>query len=240
MIRIGSKIDEVRVDGSLASFRRDLEAFQNMGMEAVELPVHGLDAIRNGTLDRRRVTEVLSILRDHEFAYSVHAPNPLNLMDQRDPSLHEAAFHASLEFASAVGARVLVYHAGRFVPEETFPVSDGQSPVWEERNRLLARESEALAELAIRWDHVTICVENARPYLHHSPYCYAERLDGLGRLVGSLGLSSVRVNLDLGHLFMASRFYRFDPVDAVRGVRDIIGHVHIHDNFGASVFSHEK
>ena len=49
MLKIGTKIDEVRIDGNLQRLRQDLEYFSRPGCAAVELPVHGLDAIEEWT-----------------------------------------------------------------------------------------------------------------------------------------------------------------------------------------------
>ena len=70
MLTIGKKIDEVRIDGKLNALRRDLDHFRGIGLEAVELPVHGLDAIRNGRLNSRRMNETLEILDDFDFSYN--------------------------------------------------------------------------------------------------------------------------------------------------------------------------
>ena len=51
MLKIGSKIDEIRIDGSLSALRKDLEQYVAIGLEAAEIPVHGLDVIKNGILD---------------------------------------------------------------------------------------------------------------------------------------------------------------------------------------------
>jgi hypothetical protein len=51
MTIIGASIDPVRIDGSLEQLNHDLQAYKKIGISAVELPVHGLDAILNGTLN---------------------------------------------------------------------------------------------------------------------------------------------------------------------------------------------
>ena len=51
---------------------------------------------------------------------------------------------------------------------------------------------------------------------------------------------NVRVTLDVGHLNMASSFYGFDLLKAIRGIRHLIAHTHIHDNFGGAVYHYEK
>jgi sugar phosphate isomerase/epimerase len=240
LITIGSKIDEIRIDGSQDALQRDLEYFAAIGQEALEIPVHGLDVIKNGRLDERRVDEVLRILKNFDFIYSVHSPNPLNLMDQVNPELHFSVFAASLEFAAAVGSRILVYHAGRFIPEETFPLHQGLSITEELAHRLRETEKEKLIQLAEEYPQVTICIENARTYLQHSPYCYGEKMALLQEQVEHIGRPNVRITLDLGHLYMASVFYEFDPVRAVQESAPLIFHTHVHDNFGGSVYYHEK
>jgi sugar phosphate isomerase/epimerase len=237
---IGSKIDETRIDGDLEGLQGDLTYFHTLGLEAVELPVHGLDAIKNGQLDVQRVRKVRKILRHFTFCYSVHSPNPLNLMDERDFDMHLQVFRASLDFSLEIGAQILVYHAGRFIPEETFPVNGTQKLPPDQEQRLLEQERAALLMLAKEYPEITICIENARPYLVHSPYCYGERLDALKTQVLAINRRNVRVNLDLGHLHMASRFYQFDPVGAVAEIGDLVAHTHVHDNFGGAVHYHEK
>jgi sugar phosphate isomerase/epimerase len=39
---------------------------------------------------------------------------------------------------------------------------------------------------------------------------------------------------------MAACYYQFDPVRAVATIRDLIAHTHVHDNFGGTIYSHEK
>ena len=240
MITIGTKIDEIRIDGSLNAFRSDLERFAALKLEAVEIPVHGLDAIKNGSLDRRRVENILGILRDFDFQYSLHAPNPLNLMDEESFAKHYSVFQASLEFAAEIGASILVYHAGRFLPEETFCLPLIPRRDSDRERRLLEQETETLQKLAGEFPGLVIAVENARPYLFHSPYCYGERLDSLKEVVKAVNRPNVQITLDIGHLYMAAQFYSFDPVKAVRGIKDLIAHTHIHDNFGGAIYYNEK
>ncbi|MCD4719423.1 MAG: TIM barrel protein, partial [Desulfobacula sp.] len=196
MHKIGSKIDEVRIDGNLDALKRDLEYYKKINIEAVELPVHGLDAIKNGLLDKRQVKRVKEILADFDFEYSIHSPNPLNLMNRQTLELHVSVFMASLEFASEIGSKILVYHSGRFVPEETFPVKGNFKISPDEKRRLLDLESESLKKLADEYPDIIICMENARPYLFNSPYCYAERPDALKKQIEKVNRKNVRATLD--------------------------------------------
>jgi sugar phosphate isomerase/epimerase len=110
----------------------------------------------------------------------------------------------------------------------------------DEAELLLAREAAALAQVADEFPDITIAMENARPYRHHSPYCYAESLDTLKKQVLIIDRANVAVNLDLGHLAMSASFYGFDPIVEVRSVAGLIRHTHVHDNFGGSVFCTER
>jgi sugar phosphate isomerase/epimerase len=240
MLSIGSNINEVRVDGSLTALRRDLEAFLGFGLTAAEISSHGLDAIRNGRLDRARTAGIRAILADFPFDYSVHAPNPLNLMDRADPGLHRDVLHASLEFTAEIGAEVLVCHPGRYLAEEEFGVRGPLSLPPDEQERLREQEAGLVAEAADAFPGVVIALENARPYLHHSPYCYAELPRELKAQVERIGRHNVRINLDFGHLQMAARFHDFDPVAETRAMAHLIGHCHVHDNFGNAVYHTEK
>lgn len=240
MVKVGSKIDEVRIDGRLERMRCDLDHFSELGIGAVEIPVHGLDAIVHGRLNRARVASIRDILHGYDFAYSVHAPNPLNLMDRNHGALHYQVFRASLEFASEIGSTILVYHAGRYVPEEAFSIPGYAEFTDADRLSLLDREASAIRDLADEFPDVFICIENARPYLYHSPYCYAENPRELLEQVACIARPNVLVNLDTGHLYMAAKHYRFDPVEAAADLRDVIAHSHVHDNFGLSIHHSEK
>jgi sugar phosphate isomerase/epimerase len=240
MLKIGSNINEVRVDGSLKALQRDLVAFQEFGLSAAEISIHGLDAVRNGRLDRRRTAETQRILADFPFAYSTHAANPLNLMDRRCPEMHRDVLLASLEFTSAIGARCMVYHPGRYLPEEKFASHGPLSlPQWEQQ-ALLDQEAELLQAAAAAFPETIIAMENARPYLHHSPYCYAEIPQVLTDQIRRINRDNVRMNLDFGHLHLSAKFYGLDMLAEIRSASPFIAHCHVHDNFGHSVYAAEK
>ncbi|MBU4372843.1 MAG: sugar phosphate isomerase/epimerase [Euryarchaeota archaeon] len=240
MLKIGVKIDEVRIDGDLKKLASDLTYYKEIGMRATEIPVHGVDAIKKGRLDTRQVERIKGILKDFGFQYSVHCPNPLNLMDRVNPELHISVFKATLEFASEIGSKIVVYHPGRYVPEEDFPVNSKVNISVDEKRRLLDFEASAIERLSTEYPEIIVCMENARPYLSHSPYCYAEQPALLKEQALRINRDNVKINLDFGHLYLASNFYGFDPITAVTDIKDLIAHTHIHDNFGSAVYYHEK
>lgn len=240
MLKIGSNIIEARVDGSLKAFHQDLTAFQGFGLEAAEIPIHGLDAIRNGRLDRRRTAEIKTILADCPFVCSSHSPNPLNLMDGRCSALQRDVLHASLEFSAELGIQCMVLHPGRYLAEEEFPLRGPLVVTADEQRRLLDLEVKVLQEAAEAFPEVVIAMENARPYLYHSPYCYAEIPHQLVDQIRAIDRRNVRMTLDFGHLHLAARFYDFDMLAEIKIAAPHIAHCHVHDNFGRSNYCTEK
>lgn len=240
MLMIGSNINEARVDGSLKALQRDLNAFAGFGLNAAEISIHGLDGVRNGQLNRQRAAEAAAILADYPFRYSAHAPNPINLMDQEHQSLHRQVLFASLEFAQLIGAGCMVYHPGRYQVEESFGLCRPVELTNGQRDDLLAQEVEVLREAADTFPDMTIAMENARPYLHHSPYCYAEKPAELVRQIQTIDRDNVRLTLDFGHLHLSAGFYGLDEVAEVRRMAPWIAHCHVHDNFGRSIYHWEK
>lgn len=240
MLRIGSNINEVRVDGNLQALRNDLAEFTRIGLTAAEISIHGIDAVVNGRLNHRRMTEIVSILRDFPFCYSTHAPNPLNLMDDACPEMHLDVLRASLEFSATVGAQCMVYHPGRFLAEEEFSIKGPRSFSHEERLQKLEQEAEILQREADAIPEVVITMENARPYRYHSPYCYAEMPHELFRQVERIDRPNVGMTLDFGHLNLSAHHYNFDALKEVSLVSSKIVHCHVHDNFGLSAYHSEK
>lgn len=240
MLSIGSNINEARIDGCLQAFRRDLEAFAGFGLTAAEISIHGLDLVINGSLNTRRAADVTAIMADFPFRYSAHAPNPLNLMDRSHRSLHRDVLLASLEFAALSGIETLVYHPGRYLAEEEFAVSSPVSLSLAEQQRLKDSEAQILREAADLFPYVTLALENARPYLYHSPYCYAEFPGELVQQVQRINKSNVRIALDFGHLHLACRHYGLAITEEVRQMGPHIAHCHVHDNFGNPVLYAEK
>ena len=209
----------------------------------MEIPVHGVGAMIGGRLILKRLEEVCRLLEKFPFGYTVHAPNPLNLMDRENAVWHKQALKECLNFAAAIGSKVLVYHSGRYIPEETFHIPNGRKPLNAKlKEQMMLQEREALLELAEVAEEmdVVIAMENARPYMDASPYCYAEDLFMLVNQVEIINNPFVGITLDVGHAYLASRYYGFDFLKAVAKAAPFVRHIHLHDNFGLASGSLEK
>ncbi|HMK45091.1 MAG TPA: sugar phosphate isomerase/epimerase [Methanocella sp.] len=239
MAIIGNSIDESRVNGRVDKMEADLRHFEEVGLRAAEILPHGIDAIRNGRVDEKTAKRAADICGGFDLQYSVHVPNPVNIMHGKNPQMHKKVLRASLEFAEAIGAGIFVYHPGRYLDEEEFSLGLAAVPE-DRRGQLLQDEADHLRDLADEFKGIKICMENASPYLGSSPFCYAEQIPPLRDQVLRVSRSNVKITLDIGHLYMASKLYRFDPVEAVKYIAPLIAHTHAHDNFGRLKYHFQK
>lgn len=237
---IAINADASVIDGSMTVLRRELDHYYELGFTHVELAPHGVGAIYCGRLDENRVREVQALLAKYPFHYTVHGPNPLNLMS--DDDAHRRGFTASIEFTAAIGAEIMVYHAGRYIAEENFLFAPQPNPTANERDALWQQECTGLYEMgqiAAKYD-VTVAVENARPYLNVPNYCYAELLAELARMIKEVNHSQVGITLDAGHAYLAACHYGYDLLQGISLIAPYVRHIHMHDNFGRCCASWER
>ncbi|WP_161486007.1 sugar phosphate isomerase/epimerase family protein [Desulfotomaculum copahuensis] len=234
--------DAAGLDGNLTVLREELDYYAGLGFTHVEIAPHGAGVMYHGSLHREKLAELLKLLAGYPFQYTVHGPNPMNLMNRDELAAEEGMFKASLEFTAAVGAGVMVYHAGRYRPEEKFLLPGQEIPGPEDKKEMWALEVSLLRKMgdaAARYG-VTVAVENARPYLDGSPYCYGEFLDQLADMIRTVDHPYIGITLDLGHAYLAARHHNYDLLAGVEAVAPYVRHIHLHDNFGRSCASYEK
>lgn len=239
----GINADAAMLDGNLDLLRKNVEYYMEMGFDYVEIPVHGVGAMAGGQLITHRVEEVRRLLARFPMKYTVHGPNPLNLMDIKNIAWQKQAMMESIRFAAAINSEVLVYHSGRFIPEENFDMPGLTRNLPDEQKAAMCQaEAEAVRYLAefAQSQGVNICMENARPYLDGSPYCYAEQLPLLLLQVKAINHPNVGITLDVGHGYLAAGHYGFNFLDAIGEAVPYIKHVHLHDNFGRPSTTRER
>jgi sugar phosphate isomerase/epimerase len=239
---IAINADATGLDGSLDVLRQDLDHFAEIGFDYVEIAPHGVGAIRGGNLCGEQVKSLRRLLSAYSFGYVAHGPNPLNLMNREQLELEKRLFLSSLQFAGEIGSGVMVYHAGRWLPEECFQLPGLPMPAPEQQKAMWDLERTLLQEMGVLADRygVTIAVENARTYLDASSYCYGEFLQSLAEMIAQVDHPRVGITLDLGHAWLASCHYGYDLLAGVEAVRPYIRHIHLHDNYGRCCASYEK
>lgn len=246
--------DGEHLGGSLAQLAADLRYFEECGFDGVELSVHGLDVISGGHLQRGQLDRVRAIVQGFPFAYTVHAPDNINFAFPQEPARDRAGtgidgdvFVASLDFCTAVGARVMVYHSGLIALQRC---AAGLEPLPGDDELARAREREvaALRELMplAAERGVVVAMENRDPHPwevatlrrsgvpdeHLVKYHAGMSIPVLVAQVEAVGHPNLGLALDLGHLFLAAKQAGFDYLQAIRQAAPHVCHLHASDNWG--------
>ncbi len=212
---VGINAHSPRINGDIELLERDLAHFKKIGFDYVEIPVDGVDGVINGELNFENVKRVKEALRKYNLKATVHSPEPLNLRkDNFD--LQKEVFQSSIEFASKLEAKVLVYHAGNF---------EGRKQEGELQNLSSEREIKALRTLSEFADKrgVQICLENG-----------ASSIEELVTVVKKINRENVGITYDFGHAFLYYSCYGGEKefLTSIKEALPYLKHIHIHDNFG--------
>jgi sugar phosphate isomerase/epimerase len=246
--------------GGPAQLAEALAFFRCCGFDAVELPAKRLDVVFNGRLQQRQVDRIRAILERFDFAYTVHAPDRLNLAfpptgaDGIAELAHEQdVFVAYLDFSAAIGAGVMVYHSGLIALHEA---AFGLENLPDDETLEQAREREVLAlrelmPLAAE-RNVAVAMENRDPHPWEIAtlvragvpadqilkYHAGMAIPNLVCQVEAVNHPLLGLTLDFGHLFLAANYCGFDYLDSIRLAAPYVRHLHGSDNFGrlGSVF----
>ena len=248
-VRTGINADSSTIDGDLRVLDRFLEAFEGAGFSHAEIPVHGVDCLLDGALLRERMKPLKQMLGHRRLGYTVHAPDALNLADASDPALHMKALRATIDFASEIGADIVVYHGSsrngsRGVPpagrpgaaassgspgpaqEAAAPDLPGLLMAWADEVDRLGKVAACAAAKG-----VTVAVENIfRQSADELTYRRDPR--ELAAIVGAVDSSALGICFDFGHAFISANEEGFPLEAALDAVLPRLAHVHIHDNFG--------
>lgn len=238
---IAINIDSSRVDGNFEILKQELDYYEALGYEYVELSPHGCGVMINGQIIEPAMNKLLKILDNYKLKFTIHGPNQLNLMNLEQADFEAQAFKNSIDFASRLNSPIIVYHAGRYRGEETFRMP--LTPISPERREVMLKtEINMLSRLGdyAAERNVTICVENARPYLDIGPYSYGESLFELVEIIKEINHSHVGIGLDVGHAYLAACHYGFDLLRHIDIIAPYVKHLHLHDNFGKVCASYEK
>lgn len=210
--------------------RERLDALAAVGFSHAELHAPALGVIIGGKLRAGRLAMLREALDGVAVRLTLHATNVAtpyagNLVDTTTPA-QRMVVEADLALAGAIGAEVLVQHAGML-----------REPYGDDRALALgmAAERDALRQLgdAAGDAGVRIAVENRDP---HDRYIvrrvYGLDLRRLAEQVAAVNHPQVGVCFDTGHAFLSATYLGFDYLPALRDIAPLVNHLHISDNLG--------
>lgn len=186
----------------------ELTFLHDLGYDAVEISPDAFDLIFCGRLHSQLVNDVVPVLERHGFRYSVHSPAALDLRDLRDHELQLQMAESVVEFCRLIHAEVLVLH---FEQQSADPAVEAA----------FLNATRRLADRA-RNQRLRIGIENIE----------VERLAPVLEFVRRVDHPNVGLTFDVGHAFLAARYFGFDYLEAVRAARPLLIHLHVTDNFG--------
>ena len=186
----------------------ELTFFHDLGYDAVEISPDAFDLIFCGRLHSPLVNDVVPVLERHGLRYSVHSPAALDLRDLRDHELQVQMADSVVEFCRLIHAEVLVLH---FEQQSADPAVEA---AFLDATRRLADRAQD--------QRLRIGVENIE----------VERLAPVLEFVRRVDRPNVGLTFDVGHAFLAARYFGFDYLEAVRAAGPLLIHLHVTDNFG--------
>lgn len=211
--------------------REFLDEAAAAGFGYAEIGGCGLGVVIGGTVQRARLDALRAAMAGCPLRLTVHSSwhssgRTGNLLDTESAPAQLLGLLADLEIAGALGAEVLVYHAG-VVPNRYSDGATLATGMATERTMLRDLGDEAGAR------GVTIAVENRAPTpAVLTRRSYGMRLDLVAEQVARTDHPAVTMCLDIGHAYLAANYLDYDFLDAVAQVAPQVGHIHLHDNFG--------
>lgn len=239
---IGIGINVKLINGSLEALKSVLDKVKEANFNVVELPLHGLDVIIGGKIKFARLKEIKNILRNYPFKYCLHCPESLNLMNIKEMEIEKSILKSSIEFAGEIEAHIFVYHPGRYKSETEILMKEQKKLKHEEKEKLKKIERDILKEfsLLLKEANITLCMENARPFIGEKNYTYAESIEELVKQVEKINDENIKINLDFGHAYLSTNFYKKDFLETIFIIKPYLKYLHIHDNFGWPSYYQEK
>ena len=193
---------------SLDQMHEKLLVIKKNGFDGIEINLEIFPLIIEGEICRQWVDVFRKELERHQFFYTAHIGRGLDFRNTEDHDLHKQVLRSSLQICSELNCSLLVLHYEKM-----------------SRNRKVEKQffdahreaAEFAAGLGITLGIENIEVENVEPVVE-----FVDKLD----------MENVKMVFDTGHTFLASSFFNFDFLEAVKLMLPYLGHVHLSDNTG--------
>jgi len=208
IIGIGINTQQDCINGEIQKLQENLQYFQDLGYDYVEISIDAVDVIYHGRLNSRRMNDLKSLLNRFDLKYTIHAPRVLDLRDVENLEVQKRIFNECILFGSEIEANIFVYHYGRKTEDEQLEEKLYQS---------MLEISDFAADYKVQ-----ICVENIE----------IDTVSNVVDFVKRIERENVGITFDFGHAYLASKYFCFNFLKSVEMATPYIKHVHVADNFG--------
>lgn len=185
-----------------------LESAADNGFNVAELNFGNYPLIIGGEIQPDYFSYFRSLFARYPLAYTAHIMYELDFRTRMHRKAQLRVLDASIDLCAGLGMRTLTVHY------------DQRGTRDEEEELFLESQRLAAARAAERG--ITVCLENIE----------IERYEHALAVVRAIGSPSYRMNLDLGHLYLSTRWFGGDFLAGVRECAPYLGHMHISDNTG--------
>jgi len=188
--------------------RRYLSIFKENGFDAVEVCLDTYPLIIDGAICEPWFEYVGRMLKEFPFKYSAHIGRGLDLRDLKNKEKHREVLKSSIDICARLGFSPLVLHY------EVKSRNQEAERYFIDAHREAAKYAEQKG--------VLIVVENIE----------VELVDPVVELVAAIDMPNLRMAFDTGHAFLASRYFKFDFLEAFKKTLPYLAHLHLSDNTG--------
>jgi Sugar phosphate isomerases/epimerases len=193
---------------NLNNLDAELARIEKDGFDACEINLSTAPLIIGGKVRQPVVDYVKGVLERHSLRYTAHAGYGLDLRNLEEQEMHRAVLFSSIDVCAALGINPLNLH---YEVQTIYPARE---------EAFLKAHLEA-AEYSMERG-VQLNVENIEV-----EYAYKA-----AEFVRTVNHPNLGMTLDLGHLFLSSRYFGYDFMESVRDCLPLLRHIHINDNTG--------
>lgn len=192
----------------LEALESELSRIAADGFDAAEICLSSFPLVIGGRVQQRVVDYMRPILSKFKLRYTGHVGLGMDLRKMDEMKLQRMVMFASIDAAAALGLTPLTFH-------------------YEEQSRFFQREEAFLQNMYDAADYakklgVFITIENIE----------TEQIGKVSDFVRLLGHENAGMTVDLGHLWLSSRYFGYDYMEALRECAPLVRHVHVNDNTG--------
>lgn len=186
----------------------ELASVKAWGFDCAELALDAFPLIISGKQNKPFVKYVSSILNKAGLFYSAHIGVGLDLRSTDRFQLHMDTLLASIDICAELSLNPLVLHF-----EQDSHISRIEDAFIEGHKK---------AALYAQQKGIMLCLENIEVE-HYKPVLDAVKL---------IDLANFKMNIDLGHMYIACKYFGFSFEEAIRECAPYVAHCHINDNTG--------
>lgn len=204
--KFGMELPEGRHPWQIAE---SLKWIRTCGYDFFEFSLTGFPLIVQGEVNKRYVDYLKPVFEQSGLQPTVHIGTGLDLRSSTNHSLHRKVLMASIEVSASLGASVLTVHF-----EQSSRRQNVEKNFWEAYQDAAVYAQEK---------NILLCMENIE----------IEDYRLVPELIDRIGSPNLRMTLDLGHLYLSTKYFGGDYMTAIDEVLPYVSHIHIHDNTGA-------